>query len=409
MLLLDDAPSLPASQPPSGNWLWPAAAGLGIVLASALAWTHFREPVPLPEIVRFQFSPPPGITPPQGAVFSVSPDGRKVAFAGAGPDGVRFWLRSLDTLESRALDDRPTAAPPPPFWSPDGRYMVFGRSGGTLLKVDTSGGPTQELCQCVAIGGSWSRNGTILLGSSTAGITRTDPSGAKPVPVTTPDAAKQESHLYPVFLPDEKHFLYLKMQGRTAVGILAGSLDAKPNEQSSKVILETPHGVVWLSDPLAPASAVGTLLYMRSSTLFAQSFDSRKLEFIADPVQVAPQTGSSAALAWGHFSGAGTTLVFRRDTGDPGLQLTWLDRSGKVLGPVGEPGQTSTIVLSPDGERAALVQPGPEGSDIWIANLVNGTKTRLTFEPGNDSQPIWSPDGTKIIQWVGWGTTRHQV
>jgi Tol biopolymer transport system component len=34
--------------------------------------------------------------------------------------------------------------------------------------------------------------------------------------------------------------------------------------------------------------------------------------------------------------------------------------------------------------------------DIWIFDLLRGTKTPLTFDPADDLDSIWSPDGTKI-------------
>ena len=37
------------------------------------------------------------------------------------------------------------------------------------------------------------------------------------------------------------------------------------------------------------------------------------------------------------------------------------------------------------------------GADIWILNLTRLTTRRLTFEPGVDGIPIWTPDGRRII------------
>ena len=41
-------------------------------------------------------------------------------------------------------------------------------------------------------------------------------------------------------------------------------------------------------------------------------------------------------------------------------------------------------------------QPG--NSDLWIVDLASGTSTRITFDPGPDTQPVWSPDG-RYIAW----------
>jgi Tol biopolymer transport system component len=52
--------------------------------------------------------------------------------------------------------------------------------------------------------------------------------------------------------------------------------------------------------------------------------------------------------------------------------------------------------LSPDGRRVAIRASDGDDRDIWIHDVVRGTKTRLTFEPDLQDYPEWSPDG----QWV---------
>lgn len=36
--------------------------------------------------------------------------------------------------------------------------------------------------------------------------------------------------------------------------------------------------------------------------------------------------------------------------------------------------------------------------DIWILDLAQGTRSRLTFGPGDTINPVWSPDGTRIAK-----------
>ena len=52
--------------------------------------------------------------------------------------------------------------------------------------------------------------------------------------------------------------------------------------------------------------------------------------------------------------------------------------------------------LSPDGRRVAVT--GTEGgyTDIWIHDVERGTKTRLTFDPAQDTSPAWSPSGDQV-------------
>ncbi len=77
-------------------------------------------------------------------------------------------------------------------------------------------------------------------------------------------------------------------------------------------------------------------------------------------------------------------------------QLTWFDRTGKVLGTLGASDSTlKNPSVSPDGRRVALSRSVQRDDDVWI---LDGTRmTRLTFDPGRDDNPIWSPDGRRIV------------
>jgi Tol biopolymer transport system component len=79
-------------------------------------------------------------------------------------------------------------------------------------------------------------------------------------------------------------------------------------------------------------------------------------------------------------------------------QLTWFDRDGKVMGTAGEPGDYGYLTLSPDGTRLAMNKNSWPGSNIWLLNLSRvGASTRFTFGSARDTNPVWSPDGSRII------------
>jgi Tol biopolymer transport system component len=80
-------------------------------------------------------------------------------------------------------------------------------------------------------------------------------------------------------------------------------------------------------------------------------------------------------------------------------QLTWFDRTGKVLGTIGDPGLYRTLAISPDGKRVAFERADPQNfphHDIWLYDSARGVTTRFTFDPGWDGNPVWSPDGSHI-------------
>jgi eukaryotic-like serine/threonine-protein kinase len=396
-LLLDGAPELVSSASRRRPWLaWGAAALLLVALAPA-AFLHLREQAAVAEPVRFEI--PVTVNLSASGVVALSPDGRQLAFAASDADGVlRLFVRAMDSLEVRPLmGSEISTVAPPPFWSPDSRFIAFD-AGGKLKKLDVSGGPAQTLCDLpgIVVGGSWNRDGDIIVGSTSGGLLRVSESGGAVSPVTALDPSRKEGmHLLPSFLPDGRHFVYLRLaESVESSGIYVGSLDAKPEEQGSKQIL--PY-VIGLTYAPPTDSGPGRLLFLREGTLMAQPFDARRLALAGDAVPVAQQVGSFRDSAFFSISSNGV-LAYRATDRD--FQLTWFDRQGSVLGRVSDPGRLRGAALSPDGTRAMASRTNPQdsaNSDLWLLDLLQGNRaTRFTSGTGIAEFPVWSPDGTRI-------------
>jgi eukaryotic-like serine/threonine-protein kinase len=142
----------------------------------------------------------------------------------------------------------------------------------------------------------------------------------------------------------------------------------------------------------------GYLLYQRDGTLMAQPFDAAALQFtgeafpVAEQVQLNPLNGQVA------FDVSGNGVLVYRSGGGLNTQLAWFDRSGKELSRIGEPGGYVSPKLSPDEKQVAVYRATELGAsgDIWVFNFARNTLTRLTFDPADDSNPLWSPDGSHI-------------
>ena len=107
-------------------------------------------------------------------------------------------------------------------------------------------------------------------------------------PLTTFDPSRKEVvHVLPSFLPDGRHFLYLRASSIPEnSGVYVGSLNTKPEEQDSRRLLATTSGPVYVP---SSDSDSGQVLFLRQGTLMAQPFDARRLELSGEAVPVAEQ------------------------------------------------------------------------------------------------------------------------
>jgi eukaryotic-like serine/threonine-protein kinase len=379
---------------------WSVATLLAVGL-TLVAFLHFRDKPDAPATpVRFQIPAPRNIS--LGPYLKLSPDGRKLAFV----SGERLWVHFLESGESRDL----TAADNSPFWSPDSRFIGYPFQG-KLKRIEANGGAPQSVSDLPGSwgAGEWNQDDVIVFGAP-SGLFWVPASGGLPVQITAVDPARQEAmHAAPSFLKDGRHFVYFRFSTeREKSAIYLGSLDAKPEQQSSKFLVASNWGPVYApsADP-----TTGYLLFMRNGTLMAQPFDNRRLELKGQAAIVAEQVGDSndGTGGYGAFSASSNNvLVFWRGAASE-RQLTWYDRQGKALGTAGEPSDYQELALSPDGTRAALSKRSGPASNIWLLDLSRNTSTRFTFGSGIDYDPVWSPDGSRIIFSSGNGIYQRTV
>jgi eukaryotic-like serine/threonine-protein kinase len=332
--------------------------------------------------------------------IALSPDARTVALVAYSEQAKKYVIWKYEVGSRQAVVIPGTEEASHPFWSPDGKAIAF-FADGKLKKVDAiSGMSAQVICDAPnGRGGAWNRGGVILFTPDAfRGIHRVSSAGGTPVEITKLDPSRLEtSHRWPVFLPDQRHFLYLaaNFSGEFEKNaIFVGSLDSN----------ET-HLVVSASSNSAYAEP-GYLLYIRNNALVAQHFDLRTLSvsgeprIISDEVQYTPTTDLAV------FTVSGQALVVQTGKGVGTSQFLWFNRSGKPLGDAGPPGLLGNPALSPDGRRVLFDQMEPDGRhwDIWIRELASDATTRLTFGPGLNQLPVWSPDGKQVL----YSAIRHE-
>ncbi|HYB53579.1 MAG TPA: protein kinase [Thermoanaerobaculia bacterium] len=368
-----------------------------LVASAALAWLLLRRPQPSSQVLRASIAPPAGtafwLEQNGPGPAALSPDGRQIAFTAAGEDGkVNLYVCSLETGETRALAGAEGAQYP--FWSPDGLSLGFFVIG-KLKTIAVAGGPALTICAAQeGKGGSWSLAGVIVFApNSGAPIFKVSDKGGEPAQLTRLDEKRgDDSHRHPRFLPDGRHFLYLaRSQTNPGEGhaILAGSIDGEPE----KLLLRSPAAVQYAS---------GRLLFLRETTLMARPFDAKRLVFTGEAVPVAERIFQpSPQVALGVYSASqnGVLVYQTARGGEAGTRLQWFGRDGKALEAISDPGGYREVALSPDGKwAAASLRDNTTGThDLWIFDLVRGLRSRFTFDPSDDRDPVWSPDSRTIV------------
>jgi serine/threonine protein kinase len=368
------------------SWLL-AVTGLLLAAAASAAWWQAGNRRPLP--MYFNASVPFAAND-----LALSPDGRMLAMVAysAQANNYALWTHEVGSRQNSSLNGTQGASYP--FWSPDGTFIAF-FADGKLKKVDVSGGQVQVLSDAPnGRGGTWNRDGVIVFAPDSLGrgLFRVSSSGSSPVEITKVDPSRfEESHRWPAFLPDGKHFLYMvaNFSGKAEVNaIVLGSLDS----QERRSLVSTKANAAY-AEP-------GYLLYLRDRTLVAQAFDPRTYVLSGEP-----RTLSNEVLYFPHVyravfsASSGEVLVTQTGKGASLSQLTWFDRSGRSVGSAGVPGSYNNVRLSPEGRRVVVDQTDPDGwnIDVWVQEPSRAAATRLTFDPSLDATPIWSPDGTQIL------------
>jgi len=278
-----------------------------------------------------------------------------------------------------------------PFWSPDGRYIAF-FAKGKLVKIPSSGGTPQALASVsTPRGGSWgSRDVIIYSPDAGSAIWRINPDGTAAAPVTeTLRRAEENTHRWPVFLPDGDHFLFwggsFSDKYRETSGIYVSSLDGSDRKR-----------LVLCHSSFAYDS--GHLFYAdEDRRLVSVGFSPAKATVSGNPAALADLVGYQPATYWASLTASENgTLVYNTSTGATLSVLTWMDRAGKELGHVGKPAVICNPTLSPDGSRVAVdVSDLAENNvDVWLESTSGAGNTRFTFSNEEDVVGVWSRDGS---------------
>jgi serine/threonine protein kinase/Tol biopolymer transport system component len=361
---------------------------IGVIVDLAL---DRRAGVNSDHVLRYIVPPPESSTfNPSVASIALSPDGTKLVFvASARQGGMALWLRTADDVTPRQL--RGTEGASQPFWSADGRFVAYGTTEGQLKKIDVATGLSDVLTTGRINTGSWSRDGVLLFTSTPESyVLRLSSAGGTPAAATTLDASRQETrHNAPQFLPDGRHFLYYARSSNAEFNgiVYVGALDSTERVQ----VCQCRSTALYAS---------GFLLFVRDGNLVAQRFDLDGFRLTGNPAVLAEQIDHNP-MGRGAFSVSETGSIAYRTTGE--TRLVWIDRGGRPIAPLGEPGIIGNPALSPDERTVAIDRRDPVSGEtnLWLIDVATGLQSAFTTS-GGAAKPLWTPpDGKSLVYRAG--------
>jgi len=396
----DDAPALTTAVGGRARTklAWSVAAGALLALAATVAWVGLlpRE-APMQLVTDIVPEDPGAVVSARAGPPAISPDGTRLAIVVERASEMSLIVRDLSTGDEKTVASSDEIRGP--FWSPDSRSLAFFDSERMMILAP--GGARPEPVPGVTVPsrrlatGAWAPDGTIIYSRVPDGLMRVRPFDGEPEILLDPYPDRDGDRVvFPSFLPDGRRFLFLlfEAEGGGATGVYMGSLDS--NE--FKLVLPVASNAVYIPS--------GMLVFSRAGGLQAQRFDIATGRVEGDPIRIAsdvlPVTWPPHALFT--ISDSGRIAYVRGSAADAESEFVWMDRASGEMTPIGVEGSLWNPSLSPDGRILAFDWTTSETSgDIWVRDLERGLDTRLTSDPKNESNPVWTPDGRTVIFFRG--------
>ena len=355
------------------------SAGAVVLVASGLVlglWLRSPERTPASPVRRFLFTPDRSVFYPV-----ISPDGRHIAYTTDPED--TLWIQNLDNDEPRKIVT--AGFNRAPVWSPGSDFVAVRSAETKLGKVSVHGGPLVTLCETtVGISGqlTWSPDGRSIVFDAgfPSRLYEVSAQGGTPTLLfqISPSESRHEFR--------NPHFLPGNSRGRR----LLFDLGLPGNPQIVAHDLETGQREILGAGSRPVYSPSGHILYQTAGDLWALPFSENTLQATGESFPVQPNASYPSVARDG-------TLMYLTVRG--GLQqLIWKDRKGTKLSAIGQPQQHIEIPrLSPDGRQVVVNARESASTDqVWIHDVVRGSKTPLTSHPTAHDRPAWTPRGDKI-------------
>jgi len=289
--------------------------------------------------------------------------------------------------------------------SPDGKTFAMTRNGQIVLMTADGGWPVTLTSTAAGKSGlSWSPDSRSIAYASQGGIWVVPASGGTPRRITNaangPGDPRQASDRQPQWSPKGRWILF-ETGRRGHNNMMVVSEDGMATDYLTAANVDE-EGASWSPDGTRISYTARAPEYF-SGKLNVLKFDPAKGQAAADPVTLytsPTDRGGGWSIRRAQWSPDGRTLaVVLQDSGWDNIYLISASGGAPKALTHGEYEDTNPV-FSPDGKSLAIVSSrrNLEESDIWIAPVDGSAPRQLAkfTTPGVESQPEWSPDGSRI-------------
>jgi hypothetical protein len=144
----------------------------------------------------------------------------------------------------------------------------------------------------------------------------------------------------------------------------------------------------------------GWILALRAGQLVAIPFDAEEGKATGDPILIRGDVRLRPGEGGRLFSASQTgVLAMRNSEQSVSSRMAWFDRGGAEGPSLRLDRHCRSPEISPDESRVALecFEEATNTRDIWLYDVARDVASRLTTDPADDSDPLWSRDGRTIV------------
>lgn len=425
---------------------------VGLTLAALLAvlgWMALRPREPTPPSVgqttRVTFDPGVELDP------AVSPDGRRVAYAGGTVGRTRIQVRDPGAASPVVLTEGLGGHHRQPRWSPDGtrvRFLVSGDGPPALFEVAATGGTPRRLVELPPRGElqgfGVSQDGRTVAFAVDSVIYLQSLEGGPPRPIATvPDP-----HSF-AWSPDGARLAVVSgnpsfVFGTAVLGNIAPSAILVVNASSGASAALTDRAALNVSPVWAPG---GRGLFFVSNrggardiwyqaldggarpqgepTRLTTGLQAHTIDLSADgarllystlalrsniyrvpipgagrhttPEEATPVTTGSQAIEGLAVSGDGRWVAFDSDLSGNQEIYRVPSQGGAAQRLTSDPADDFIPVWSPDGRHLAFYSFRTGNRDVFVMDSAGGGLQQVTSDPTHEGVPDWSPDGRSLV------------